>query len=197
MNSDGRVIICAKCNEEKEHRAHGLCKRCYERRWHEENPDYRRHYYQEHKEERAAYNRRYREKNRERLLARERQYREENKGRLYERRRLVTTRFSSAKSWAKRRGHDWQLTKNEYAGLIARPCYYCGGDLPEVGAGLDRRDNSLGYLLDNVVSCCWLCNTIKNNRLTETETQMIGRVLRTIRENRIVQGFPTDFNQRG
>jgi len=29
--------------------------------------------------------------------------------------------------------------------------------------GIDRVDNKKGYVVDNVVSCCTICNRVKNN----------------------------------
>jgi hypothetical protein len=40
-----------------------------------------------------------------------------------------------------------------------KPCHYCGtGEC----TGLDRIDSSLGYLPTNIVSCCKICNSMKN-----------------------------------
>ena len=73
---------------------------------------------------------------------------------------------------AKKRNLEWSITDNEVRSLISKPCYYCGkkpslhyewsdcnGSFPYTG--IDRIDNSKGYLSDNIVSCCSLCNHMK------------------------------------
>ena len=72
-------------------------------------------------------------------------------------------KFSIAKSGAKKRKLDWNISFEEFAEYNSRPCFYCGGSLPPAGGGLDRVDNSQGYLNTNVVSCCELCNKMKRD----------------------------------
>ena len=44
------------------------------------------------------------------------------------------------------------------------PCYICGKDKTEKhNNGIDRVDNTKGYLIDNIQSCCWNCNFMKKN----------------------------------
>lgn len=96
----GRLIVCAGCNNDKEHYAHELCRQCYDRRRYEANseemradsrryykenqeeriaysrhyrkerPDYQRQYYQEHREKKAIQGRHYREKHRKAIATR-------------------------------------------------------------------------------------------------------------------------------
>lgn len=39
---------------------------------------------------------------------------------------------------------------------------------------LDRRDNNLGYEIDNIVKCCWFCNYIKRDFLSEEDMLQIA-----------------------
>jgi len=76
------------------------------------------------------------------------------------------------KGSAKKRGHKWQLTREQVRHLTKQPCYYCGVEPsqihqyrrsePYVYNGLDRVDNTKGYTIDNVVPCCFTCNTAKS-----------------------------------
>jgi hypothetical protein len=59
------------------------------------------------------------------------------------------------------RGITWDLTREEYADLIGKPCIYCGNPLNASGSGLDRLDSEGPYVLSNVVPSCWPCNYIK------------------------------------
>lgn len=88
--------------------------------------------------------------------------------------------LSDYKYNAKKRGLQWYLSKDDFKYLTQQNCYYCGS--PPLGIskpnskrasidvvensiycynGVDRKDNKLGYIKENVVSCCKQCNIIK------------------------------------
>lgn len=60
---------------------------------------------------------------------------------------------------AKRRGLIFLLTKQDFVIFQNRSCHYCNAPLDKVR--LDRVDNQIGYLLNNVVPCCAICNRLK------------------------------------
>lgn len=73
---------------------------------------------------------------------------------------------------AKNRGLAFELTEDEFDLLIAADCHYCGRSRSKIrevsragGAfvfnGIDRKDNGLGYVTENVVTCCIICNRAK------------------------------------
>ena len=89
-------------------------------------------------------------------------------------------KFDIYKHGAAKRGHNFDLTYEQFSELIRSPCHYCGG-LPtkEVRTrrhaskyiavnGIDRRNNSIGYTPDNCVPCCSSCNFLKGT-LDEAE----------------------------
>ena len=39
---------------------------------------------------------------------------------------------------------------------------------------IDRKDNTEGYTLDNIVKACWICNSLKNDFWTEAEMQRLA-----------------------
>ena len=51
--------------------------------------------------------------------------------------------------------------------LPAKECYTETRTSLYIYNGVDRRDNSLGYILNNCVSCCSSCNFAKNNKTEE------------------------------
>lgn len=66
------------------------------------------------------------------------------------------------------------LTETQFREIIFRECYYCGTQQSsefklrtkfQIGSikynGIDRIDNSKGYTIDNVVTCCTMCNKMK------------------------------------
>lgn len=73
------------------------------------------------------------------------------------------------------RGYEFKLSKEYFESLLMKDCYYCGskprpydedksyynGLEPLCRNGIDRVDNTLGYVDTNVVTCCSKCNTAK------------------------------------
>lgn len=54
------------------------------------------------------------------------------------------------------------LAENYFEQLIIKPCYYCGFVSNTRLNGIDRMNNNKGYILSNCISCCKMCNIIKN-----------------------------------
>jgi hypothetical protein len=89
----------------------------------------------------------------------------------------------------------WTITKEDFAALRKLLCVYCDGSLPEVGIGLDRINNNLGYTKNNVVPCCTICNKIKNNILTYDQMIQLKPFLIKFRlEREIENGYDRDSN---
>jgi len=61
---------------------------------------------------------------------------------------------------AKKKGVPFELTKEYFDELIKGKCAYCHRS-PTTWFGIDRVVPSLGYVIDNVVSCCFDCNVDK------------------------------------
>lgn len=80
--------------------------------------------------------------------------------------------FCRGQLHAKRHGHVWTITEQQFAALRARSCHYCDGPLPETGHGLDRIDCTGGYEPDNVLPCCQSCNRKRSNDWTVEETRI-------------------------
>ncbi len=76
---------------------------------------------------------------------------------------------------AKKRGIDFNLSREESEILFSGDCYYCGqkpNRLSEKNRkmngnplvnGIDRKDNNIGYTIENSVTCCKTCNYAKRN----------------------------------
>jgi hypothetical protein len=76
---------------------------------------------------------------------------------------------------AKTAGLIFNLTRDEFRALTKQPCNYCGREPKNIGRkirrhpdsyvynGVDRVDNSCGYVLENCVSCCEICNRAKKD----------------------------------
>lgn len=64
------------------------------------------------------------------------------------------------------RGLEMTLSEQERWMLITSPCTMCGV-IPDPCGGIDRIDNSKGYIPGNVQPSCWTCNDMKNNMSME------------------------------
>lgn len=79
------------------------------------------------------------------------------------------------KRQAGQRGYSFDLTDEQFFKITKQNCYYCGAKPNNTihkkthnGAytynGIDRIDNTKGYIMDNVVPCCHPCNQAKSKR---------------------------------
>lgn len=79
--------------------------------------------------------------------------------------------YSEYKRSAMERNYAWELSMEQFEKLTKGNCYYC--DRPphkeKRGCngnykynGIDRVNNELGYITNNVVSCCKTCNRAKD-----------------------------------
>jgi hypothetical protein len=124
------------------------------------------------------------------------EYKEYHREQIKDRRDLYQRaphgKFVHNKNASKTRGLGWDLTEEQFVELNSRPCFYCGNRLPETGSGLDRIDNSKGYAIDNVASCCEDCNKARGDRFTSEEMKRhLGPAIKAIKEERIVIGLLT------
>ena len=89
------------------------------------------------------------------------------------------------------RGLRFDLSIAQVKAFIFADCFYCG--LPPKAVipttvvmstahrgilfnGIDRKDNSLGYIYNNCAPCCSLCNYMKRSLSVETFLHHVGRI---------------------
>jgi len=88
------------------------------------------------------------------------------------------------KRGARKRNLEFALTRGQFKGLTQQNCFYCGArpsnsaNSPESNGifiynGIDRIDNDKGYIVDNCVSCCYICNQWKR---AYTQQEFLTRV---------------------
>ncbi len=91
------------------------------------------------------------------------------------------------KGSAKKRNRKFELSKEQFKKLTQDACHYCGSPpvkLMTTGSknsnyyynGIDRKDNTLGYVLDNCLSCCECCNKAKGTKSYEEFIEWIKRL---------------------
>lgn len=92
--------------------------------------------------------------------------------------------YNSYRSSANRRGYEWNLSEEDFLKVVVSPCLYCGVALENTrtgrkdGAvfrytGLDRIDNTLGYITTNLAPCCTKCNLAKRDMTTSEFCSLI------------------------
>jgi hypothetical protein len=107
--------------------------------------------------------------------------------------RLKHMVFNNYRNHAKRRGMAFDLTFEAVKTLIALPCHYCGSSPSNTWAnyadtflcksvnfaysGVDRVDSTKGYMKDNVVPCCAICNRAKSDLPLEQFQVWVQRLI--------------------
>lgn len=78
----------------------------------------------------------------------------------------INTMINVRKNKAKKRNLNWELSATEVAEFFLSNCFYCGKKSlpPNIINGIDRVNNSIGYIYTNCVACCKYCNAGKYNR---------------------------------
>ncbi len=96
--------------------------------------------------------------------------------------------YNRYKTQAVRRNLDFMLTKEQFKEITSKNCYYCNKEPNQIshshtekyyglyyGNGIDRLDNNIGYILENCVPCCKVCNMAK---MTMTELEFKDWIIR-------------------
>lgn len=105
---------------------------------------------------------------------------EQEKLRQQEYSKTLGGKFRTAKGGAKKRNIIFELLFEDFSKEVVKPCYYCNNYFRKevgCGGGLDRVDNSQGYILSNVVSCCAHCNYLKNKCYSAEQTKAMVSAL--------------------
>lgn len=139
---------------------------------------YQREYMRKH--EHARKKKYQREKDRIKNMSEEDKMRKKNINKIW--RKTLKQRFNRCKKLAISRNIDFQLNIEEFSKFANSACIYCKNILcpiSEIGSNIDRINNSLGYTINNVVSCCKVCNGIKSDILSMEETiEVISLILK-------------------
>ena len=122
-----------------------------------------------------------RRKNDPKYLARAKAYMKEytkEHGPKYE--KTPKRRFAATKWQSSKRGLEFSITLEEFISETEKPCVYCNnllGEKSTYASGLDRKNNAIGYITDNICSCCWVCNSIKGEHLSFEEMKEVVKLI--------------------
>ena len=92
--------------------------------------------------------------------------------------------FATYRCNARKRDLEFSLTKEQFKKLVQQKCFYCGikphtisnhigNNGKFIYNGIDRVDNTEGYIIDNCVTCCSICNDWKRTR---TQQEFLTRI---------------------
>lgn len=99
----------------------------------------------------------------------------------------LNTLFANYKLRAINKELQFNLTKQEFKTLVIENCEYCGSEPNNlmkkktmnggmVYNGIDRVDNSLGYVKSNCITACEICNKAKRDLTIEEFITWIQRI---------------------
>jgi len=85
--------------------------------------------------------------------------------------------YSNYKRNAEYKNLDFTINYEEYVELVAKDCHYCGIIQDRGFNGIDRKDQTKGYVLENCVSCCKICNYMKGSTSDEVFIKRVEHIL--------------------
>ena len=105
----------------------------------------------------------------------------------------IKIHYSNYKRSANDKNLEFGLSSDVFDEIVKAPCYYCGTTQDKGFNGIDRQNSEVGYVTDNCVSCCQMCNYMKGSLSVDA---FIGRVEHILTYNGRIQGrlFPEMFS---
>ncbi len=111
--------------------------------------------------------------------------------------RTISQSLQAYTASAKTRSLDFKLERADVENLIFGNCYYCGvvpSTVRSLGQGawkrnsllingIDRKNSNQGYILENVVSCCSLCNYFKSDMDFEIFCALVHKISYNLKYN--------------
>jgi hypothetical protein len=70
-----------------------------------------------------------------------------------------------------------ELTFDEFVEIVKSPCYYCGIIQDKGFNGIDKMNYSKGYIKENSISCCTICNFMKGTLTPEIFLKRVEHIL--------------------
>ena len=107
----------------------------------------------------------------------------------------INQSFSSYIKEAKRRNFEFKLSKDIFNNIVKQNCHYCNEiNTEKKFNGIDRIDSNNGYILENCVSCCSLCNYLKNKMPIDTFIKRVQHIVTySTSKNSLFMDYFPDF----
>ena len=106
--------------------------------------------------------------------------------------------YAQYRNKAKIKHLDFDLSFDEFMKITKQNCFYCNiepsnikkseynnGDF--IYNGIDRMDNSKGYIIDNIIPCCKICNYAKNTMPLEEFYKWVNTIYANLKEKGVLQ----------
>ena len=92
------------------------------------------------------------------------------------------SKYREYRNSAKKRNLCFKLTEEECEKLFKSSCHYCGSISNNNSLiGIDRVDNDRGYISENCVPCCYICNLMKSDQNVDIFIKKIIHILNYIK----------------
>jgi hypothetical protein len=91
----------------------------------------------------------------------------------------------------------FDLSLEQFETIVKMPCHYCGIIQDKGFNGIDRMDQTQGYVYENCASCCKVCNYLKGSVDNITFLQRVEHILT---QNSMIKNgnyYPTAFANHG
>lgn len=72
-------------------------------------------------------------------------------------------KWKTYKARAAKKNIEFTLSEEVFFHVLHTQCYICGKNGVANELGIDRINNTLGYVTGNIAACCWDCNRAKSN----------------------------------
>ena len=203
------IRICSKCKKElpldmftkdstKKYGLSALCKECQREQrkqrkpkidqWLEENKEYIKEYHKQYSQEHAEEKRAYNQSNKEYFKQKRKEYEKQNIDKVREQRRRyrksLNARYKKYKIGAQERNLAFELSLEEFDEITQMPCFYCNEFSDERDGvpytGIDRIDSSKGYIKNNCVPCCSMCNEMKLDYDLEDFLEHVKKIVNNV-----------------
>ena len=91
--------------------------------------------------------------------------------------------YSAYKTRAIKKNLEFEFSKEEFDTICKMICYYCHkqNNIDHTN-GIDRVDNSIGYIQSNCVSCCSTCNYMKGSLEVNTFIKQCNTIYNTTKD---------------
>jgi len=105
----------------------------------------------------------------------------------------IRYKFDEYRRKSKNYRQSFELSFEEFEILIKTPCFYCGIVQEKGFNGIDRMDQTQGYIIENCASCCIMCNFMKG---AVDNISFLQRVEHILKRNSLIVGgnyYPAAF----
>jgi hypothetical protein len=75
------------------------------------------------------------------------------------------------------KGFEFSISQDSFDQIVNGQCYYCGVMQDRGFNGIDRMNSSIGYVIENCVSCCKICNYMKGSLSVDVFVKRIEHIL--------------------